>query len=69
MDKGYINAGELYLWAFVEHNGSLLLGDMLTLYSSVEMAEHYFTFFKLRIRPDHEGFSIGELFDAIEKRK
>ena len=57
------------MWAFVEHNGMLLLQDLVRLYPRVEIAEHFFTFFKFRIRPDRESFSIGELFDVIEQRK
>ena len=57
------------MWAFVEHNGMLLLQDLVKTYPRVEIAEHYFSFFKFRIRPDHESFSIGELFSMIEQRK
>ena len=63
-----MTASELYIWAFVEHNGNLLLGELAQIYR-VEMAEHFFTFFKFRIRPERKDFSIGELFEAIEKRK
>lgn len=49
-DKGKISVKELYLWAFVEHNGNLLLNDLRSKYK-VELAEHYFNFFKFRINP------------------
>ena len=32
-DKGTISVKELYLWAFVEHNGNLLLNDLRSKYN------------------------------------
>lgn len=60
----------LYLWAFVEHHGKLLLDDLNNHFGHSELVEHFFAAFKYRLKwKEGEKFPIGAVFQFLEQGK
>ena len=65
--NGTISLDELIRWAFTESRGSAILEKFESMFSRVEVLEHYNNSYKIKVSRD--SFSIGYLFGLMEDVK
>lgn len=65
--KKSVNLDEFIRWVFTETRGSAIISKLESMFSSLEVLEHFSTTYKIKVSRDQ--YSIGYLFGLIEGLK
>lgn len=65
--KASVNLDEFIRWVFTETRGSAIIGKLESMFTSLEVLEHFSNNYKIKVSRDQ--YSIGYLFGLMEGLK
>jgi hypothetical protein len=65
--KGSVNCDEFIRWVFSETRGSSIIAKLESMFTSLEVLEHFSNSYKIKVSRDQ--YSIGYLFGLMEGLK